>query len=187
MKNGYLRLIIGPMFSGKTSHLINVYHNFSNKYADQNINILVINYDLDKRYSDNSLSNHDGVCIPCTFCKELNDIDEKSVEEAHIILINEGQFFIDIYDKVKHWVDILKKKVYVAALDGDFKREPFGKFLHLIPICDEIVKLSSKCNNCDLNNALFSYRTSDEKDKIVIGGNNKYIPLCRNCYLSKHN
>ena len=110
MKNNYLRLIIGPMFSGKTSHLINVYHNFSNKYADQNINILVINYDLDKRYSDNSLSNHDGVCIPCTFCKELNDIDEKSVEEAHIILINEGQFFIDIYDKVKHWVDILKKK-----------------------------------------------------------------------------
>ena len=101
-------------------------------------------------------------------------------------MINEGQFFPDVYSEVKKWVDNHKKKIYIAALDGDFNREPFGNFLNLISISDEIKKLRANCQNCDLNKAPFSHRTSSEKEKIVIGGSNKYIPLCRNCYLKEN-
>lgn len=187
MKNGYLELILGPMFSGKTSYLIDKYNTLKNKYDKHNINILVINFELDKRYSDSCLVNHDNISIPCIFCKELKEIDKDRLEKADVILINEGQFFSDIYNEVKNWVDNYKKKIYIAALDGDFNREPFGNFLNLISISDEIKKLRANCQNCNLNNASFSHRTSSEKDKIVIGGSNKYIPLCRNCYLKENN
>ena len=186
MKNGYLELIVGPMFSGKTSYLIDTYNKFKNKYQKKNINILVINYELDKRYSDNCLVNHDNISIPCIFCKELKEIDNDTLDKAHIILINEGQFFPDVYSEVKNWVDNYKKKIYIAALDGDFNREPFGNFLNLISICDDIKKLRANCQTCHLNKASFSHRTSSEKEKIVIGGSNKYIPLCRNCYLTEN-
>ena len=87
MKNGYLELILGPMFSGKTSYLIDIHNKFKSKYENENINILVINYELDKRYSDSCLVNHDNISIPCIFCKELKEIDNDTLEKAHIILI----------------------------------------------------------------------------------------------------
>jgi thymidine kinase len=187
MNNGYLELIIGPMFSGKTSYLIDKYHTFTDKYDNHNINILVINYELDKRYSDSCLVNHNNKSIPCIFCKELKEIDNDTLDRSHVILINEGQFFPDIYSEVKNWVDHYKKKIYIAALDGDFNREPFGNFLNLISISDDVKKLRANCHNCTFNKASFSHRISDETDKIVIGGSNKYIPLCRNCYISVNN
>lgn len=181
MKNGYLNLIIGPMFSGKTTYLIDIY----NKNLDKKI--LTINYAFDKRYSENMLSSHDKKEIPCIFCESLYQVNEDEIERSDIILINEGQFFSDIYEKVQHWVDNLKKNIHIAALDGDFKRKPFGNFLDLICISDKVTKLYANCSMCKINNALFSHRISNEKEKIVIGGNNKYIPLCRNCYLIKNN
>lgn len=176
--SGYLELIIGPMFSGKTTRLMNIY----DKCLGNGEKVLVINYEKDTRYHTSMLSTHDKRMIPCTFLDKIHDIlDSDIVRSVDVVLINEGQFFIDIYESTLHIVDVLKKKVYVCGLDGDFKRQKFGRLLDLVPICDSIIKLNSKCNSCS-SPAIFSHRKSENKEQVLIGSD-IYIPLCRECYL----
>lgn len=79
----------------------------------------------------------------------------------------------------------LNKRVYIAALDGDFERNPIGNVLQLIPYSNKCSKLTSLCYECrDGTEALFSYRITNETTQIVIGTDN-YIPLCRACYDGK--
>lgn len=173
---GYLEIFIGPMFSGKTSKLIDLYK----QYSFCNIPLAVINHSSDTRYDDTMLSTHDKIMIPCiqtsTLTRVTNDMDN-----VDVILINEGQFFEDLYDFV---VDMLKfnKKIYVSGLDGDFKRTKFGKILDLIPLCDKVTKMTSLCSLCKNGTpGLFSMRLTNEKEQMLIGSSN-YIPVCRFCY-----
>lgn len=109
-------------------------------------------------------------------------IDETHPNFTRTILINEGQFFPDILDWVKHMVTHLNKRVYIAGLDGDFKQEPIGNILRLVPYCNKCTKLTSLCYDCrDGTEAIFSHRITSETEQIVIGSDN-YIPLCRSCY-----
>jgi thymidine kinase len=174
-KTGYLELILGPMFSGKTTRLIEHFKAYS--FIEKRI--VVINYSLDTRYSNTALSSHDRIEIPCVFsntlCKDL-------WINADVVLINEGQFFSDLVPAVKDMINTFNKHVYICGLDGDFKRERFGTLLDLIPFCDRVEKLSAFCAVCkDGTPAIFSHRVSNECAQIVIGSNN-YMPLCRTCY-----
>jgi thymidine kinase len=101
-------------------------------------------------------------------------------ENYDVVLINEGQFFPDLYDVVDVLVNIDGKRVHICGLDGDFKRQKFGGILDLIPLCDAVTKLRSNCTNCP-NKALFSHRITNETEQVVIGSFN-YVPLCRGCY-----
>lgn len=182
MSTGFLEIILGPMFSGKTTRLIEIY----NKYNRSSKKICVINYSLDTRYHNEMLSTHDKVMIPCIFSATIHELfTSDNIKDADIVLINEGQFFEDIYESVIELVEKKKKKVFVCGLDGDFQRNKFGKLLDLIPICDNVVKLHSSCNQCD-NEAIFSYRITEETKQVDIGSTN-YIPLCRNCYNNTKN
>ena len=175
--SGFLEVILGPMFSGKTTRIIDIY----NSEYQQGKNIMVINYSGDTRYHDTMLSTHDKIMIPCIFTNTLTDVcNVNDIKDIDTILINEGQFFDDLYDVIKELVKKQKKKVYVCGLDGDFKRDKFGGILDLIPICDNVIKLKANCNSCS-NYALFSFRKSREEQQISIGSDN-YVPLCRNCY-----
>jgi thymidine kinase len=102
------------------------------------------------------------------------------IHNYDIILINEGQFFPDLYESVIQLVEKYKMKVYICGLDGDFKRNKFGKMLDLIPVCDKIIKLSAECVKCK-RPAIFSKRLSEEEQQVVIGSSN-YAPMCRECY-----
>ena len=177
--SGYLELIIGPMFSGKTTRLIDVYNT---QYANNtNANIKVINFSADTRYHDSMLSTHDKVMIPCIFSNTIKEVcEEHMILNYDTILINEGQFFPDLYESVCELVETHKKNVYVCGLDGDFQRNKFGKLLDLIPLCDNIIKLKAECVKCK-SQAIFSKRLSTEEQQIVIGSNN-YAPMCRECY-----
>ena len=178
----YLELIIGPMFSGKTSYLINIYK----QYIFCNIPILVINHSLDTRYSKTHMTNHDLTTIPCHLIDSLNDLFvncelTELYNNSKIVIINEGQFFGDLQENVKQMLRD-NKKVYIAGLDSDFKQEKFGYMLDLIPICDNIVKLTSLCSICkNGTKAIFSMRITDETTQTLIGNSN-YIPVCRTCY-----
>lgn len=172
---GYLELIVGPMFSGKTTRLIEHYKAY--KFIGKKI--VVINYELDVRYSNVALSSHDRIEIPCIFSKTL---DYSLWQDADIILINEGQFFEDLMTSVLTMIEVHNKRVYVCGLDGDFKRQRFGGMLDLIPYCDRVEKLNAFCSLCrDGTLAIFSHRVSGEATQIVIGADN-YMPLCRGCY-----
>ena len=190
---GYLELIIGPMFSGKTTELLEIYK----KCKFCSIPVSIINHTCDKRYHDTMVSSHDKIMAPCLQANNLNDIwlnngfiesGKQSDNYAHkllrtsdVILINEGQFFTDLYEVV---VDMLKnnKKVYVCGLDGDFERKKFGSILELISLCDKVTKLTSLCSICkDGTPGIFSMRLSEETEQTVVGDEN-YIPVCRKCY-----
>jgi len=180
INSSYLELIIGPMFSGKTSFLIEIYKQC--KFC--NIDVTVINHSIDNRYDDNLLSTHDKKMIPCVKTNTLKEIwntNENKIIESNVILINEGQFFDDLFEVV---FDMLKyeKKIYVCGLDGDFEHKKFGQILDLIPLCDKVTKLASLCSICKNGNlGIFTKRITREKEQTVVGSDN-YIPVCRNCY-----
>jgi thymidine kinase len=192
-KKAYLELITGPMFSGKTSKLLEIYKQC--KFC--NIPVAVINHSADTRYDETMLSTHDKFMIPCIqtekiyniwFYKNLDKIynaklgnNHLQLRNADVVLINEGQFFDDLYDCV---IDMLKenKKIYVSGLDGDFERKKFGQILDLFPLCDKVTKLTSLCSLCKNGEAgIFSMRLNEDKTQMLIGSDN-YIPVCRSCY-----
>ena len=179
-KTGILTLIIGPMYSGKTSSILDLYR----KYGFSKINTLVINYEEDKRYHESMMSTHDKIMIPCVNVLKIRDIMTKeNLEQYDVFLINEGQFFGDLKECVMELVEKHNKTIYVCGLDGDFKRNGFEQIMLLIPLADEIIKKYAICKSCeDGTRALFSHRISTEQEVKVIGADN-YIPLCRQCYL----
>jgi len=193
MSNPCLEIIFGPMFSGKTSKLVEIYK--QNIFC--NIPVAVINYALDKRYHDTMLSTHDKHMIPCIQTMSLMSIWEKSanididseniakhhnqLQNAEVILINEAQFFNDLYIVVVSMLNA-GKKIYVSGLDGDFKRNKFGQILDLIPLCDKVTKLTSLCSICKNGEpGIFSMRITSETHQTLIGSDN-YVPVCRKCY-----
>jgi thymidine kinase len=196
-KSGYLEIILGPMFSSKTTRLVEIYKqcNFCN------IPVIAINHTIDNRYDDELLTTHDKIKIPCIKTANLMDIwtDQVSLEEnidkiprikdkfkvakSEVVLINEGQFFPDLIEFVNK---LLKneKQVFICGLDGDFERKKFGQILDLIPLCDKVEKLTSLCSICkNGTKGIFSMRLTHEKEQTIVGSDN-YIPVCRKCYES---
>ena len=181
---GYLEIILGPMWSGKTTELVKLYNKF--KYC--NIDILTINYLHDTRYSDNSISTHDKINIPCHMLQKLQDISDIKNDEvtdifkdSKVILINEGQFFKDINEWVNISVNKYNKHVYICGLDGDYKRKSFDNFLELIPYSDKVKKYSAICSECKERPAIFTHRINNNIEQELIG-NDIYKPMCRKCY-----
>ena len=191
-QGGYLEVILGPMFSGKTSKLVEIYK----QYTFCNIPILVVNHQEDNRYNNNNDDNncamitHDQIKINCIQSNTLLSVLEGRIESYHekpmAVLINEGQFFPDLYKAVYEMVYTHKMHVYVGGLDGDFQQKKFGQMLDLIPICDKVHKLHSLCVHCkDGTKASFSHRidNSNQEQKLV-GASEAYIPLCRACLIN---
>jgi len=183
---GYLELIIGPMFSGKTTELLKIFKQC--QFCD--ISVSIINHSSDTRYHDMMLSSHDKIMAPCFQSTTLKDIwlnyedrnvDANMLMSSDVILINEGQFFVDLYEVVVDMLD-KNKKIYICGLDGDFNRNKFGALLDLIPLCDKVHKLTAMCSLCKNGTpGIFSLRLSKETDQTIIGSEN-YIPVCRKCY-----
>ena len=177
---GFLQLVIGPMYSGKTSHIIEL----KNQYELCNINYIIINYKEDNRYHDKYMATHDkkfSSCLNSLTLKEI--INEENLNKYDVFMINEAQFFPDLDEYVKLLVEKYNKTVHVCGLDGDFERKGFENIINLIPFADEIIKKHALCVKCkNGNHAIFSHRLTNESERKVIGSEN-YIPLCRKCYL----
>ena len=114
---------------------------------------------------------------------EPDDRIRKTDENKLIwIIIDEGQFFNDLKmfceDILSNQSDNIKYKIVISGLDGDFKKEPIGEILSLIPISDSVTKLNGKCSYCD-SPSIMSKRICNEKSQVLIGGNDMYKPTCR--------
>jgi thymidine kinase len=175
-----LHIILGPMFSGKTTRLVQEYRRRT--YIKESV--AVVNYADDTRYDATQLATHDKIMIPCIQTFTLRSVMD-SLENTHSIFINEGQFFPDLYETVLELVENMGKNVFIFGLDGDFMRSLFGDIYKLIPLCDTVEKLSALCSQCrDGTPAIFSHRVTQEREQISIGSDN-YIPLCRVCYIKR--
>jgi len=188
---GKLEIIMGTMFSGKTSYLLNKIALF----VELNLKVLYINIDFDDR-SDLEFSTHNPIFNSIDFKKKekinenltmikVRDFSNITFESYDIIMIDEAHFFDDIIKFTKKLLDN-KKHVIIATLIADYKGNKFGKVLDLIPICDEIIRLESYCIECSkqkkINKAIYSKRITKNKESIDIGGSDKYIAVCREHY-----
>ena len=180
--SGSLKIILGPMFSGKSTELIRIL----NRYKLLNKNILAINHSIDTRYGDNKIITHDKKHFDCKSVSLLMPfLESKEYIESDIIAIEEAQFFDDLFEFTLLSLDKFNKDVVIVGLDGNFKREPFGQILKLIPHCEKIVKLHALCLKCnDGTKASFSKRIINEEKEISVGSGDQYIPVCRMHYNS---
>lgn len=181
---GTIRVIIGCMYSGKTSYLMKEYK----RWTSIGKKVICINYINDIRYeNDGKLYTHDLNKMECLRCKNLIELEEEELNKAEVILINEGQFFKDLINFCIKWCEEKNKDIVVSGLDGTFLRKPFGQILDLIPLAESVEKIDALCSICkNGTEAFFSLRLTNEIDEIVIGSDN-YIPVCRKHFLELSN
>ena len=182
-KVGSLELIIGPMFSGKTTELIRRIkrHSAIGKCA------LIINSTKDSRCGE-EIKTHDDQRVCALKAENLGSSAIKNmIERVDVVALDEAQFFTDLTPFVKWCIHSLKKHVIVAGLDADFRQEKFGEILDLIPDAEQIDKLNSLCIRCgDGTPAHFSIRTSGGNKQTEVGDKDSYESVCRK-HLVLHN
>jgi len=177
---GSLTLILGPMFAGKTTYLLNEIKKYENLYQDKN-KILVINHAIDNRYERNKIASHNKETYPCLKKGNLKEISLEEMIGKKVLVIDEGQFFTDIDETVRKFVEIYHLHVIIGGLNGTFQQKTFdsSNLLNLIPFSDNVILLKSKCYLCN-SEASFSKRIVSDNSEILVGNNN-YQPCCRKC------
>lgn len=180
---GYLHLILGPMFAEKSTTLL---RNFRRLQLSRKKCVL-IKYQGDKRYTDeNYIATHDRIlsteqAYPCHHLFDLEYHEELNLEDYDVLCIDEVQFFPDKLEFCRKW-RAHGKIIIACGLYADFKRVPFPQLPELIAISDKTEFLKAICVDCSRDLATTSHRLSEEKEQMVIGGSDKYLPLCQSCY-----
>ncbi len=176
--SGKLTLIVGPMYSGKTTELLS----FVEIYKLGKKKIRVFKPKLDVRYGVDKVKAHSGIeekAIPVESPREILetlDGDEKAV------FVDEVQFFSEeMYDVARELVD-RDVDVFCAGLDMTYKQNPFKTTANLLSLADIVIKKKAVCSICGEHNATLSFKISGEESEIDIGGEEKYIAVCRDCY-----
>jgi len=187
-----LSVYTGPMFSGKTTRLIEEITRLNDILG---LPAIIVNHIIDIRDKDNIVSSHSsnykGLSkkIKVIFLKNLSDLD---IKDYNIIGIDEACFFDDLYTNVNSWVSS-GKNIVCSGLDSTFQMKPFGQIHELLHIADKFTKLSAICSEClkeliskgevitpyNTVPAPFTRRISNSQTLEDIGGSEKYIPVCR--------
>jgi thymidine kinase len=171
-----LTIIMGNMFSGKTSEMIRRLKRL--KVIKKKI--LVINSAKDTRSPDEVLKSHDNVTFECFKTIKLFDLISKTeYDSADIVAIDEAQFFPDLKKFVECSLSV-GKSVIIAGLDGDSSQRKFGELIDCIPLASEVTKLSALCMKCkDGTPGPFTKRMVDNTELELIGGCDMYSAVCR--------
>jgi len=177
---GSLNLILGCMFSGKTSNLITRY----NRYTIGGKKCIMVKYKADIRYDKKKVVTHDGIKITAIICEYLYEIDS-IINKYDVICIDEIQFYKDAHIFCDKWATA-GKIVEVCGLNGTYERKQFNIISKLIPKADSITYLTAICRE-NGNEAKYSKRLSDETEEQVIGGIDKYIAVDRMTYYNEYN
>ena len=172
-QNMSLTVIIGSMYSGKTTALIDKVLSL----RQLGLKCLIVNHTNDSRVEGPAIQTHDGTTFPAM---KTDDVLQLHTLGYDAVAIDEGQFFSHLKTAVMHLVESKGQHVIVAGLSGDYLRQPFGEMLELIPLADSVQWLRADCNSCD-SKASFKKRLSDEKEKVAVESD--YVALCRTCYL----
>jgi thymidine kinase len=177
-RKGWIEIITGSMFSGKTEELIRRLKRA--QLANQNVEIFKPK--IDKSFSTHKIISHDDKSIISKPVKIAANI-LKLVTDAEVIGIDEAQFFDDGLVDVCNDLANSGLRIIVAGLDMDFKGLPFGPIPELMACAEYITKLHAICLRCG-SLAQYSHRKSDTERLILLGEQDEYEPLCRKCYLA---
>ena len=171
-----LEIIMGNMFSGKTSELIRRLK----RHKAIIDNVLVINSKKDIRNMSEVLQTHDQNTFECIKTEHLMSVvGTDEYYSADVIAVDEAQFFEGLRPFVEQALKE-EKHVILAGLDGDFKQQVFGEILELIPLADEVTKLKALCMVC-MNGTLgpFTKRTVNNDKQELVGDADVYRAVCR--------
>lgn len=182
-KEGWLEVICGCMFAGKTEELIRRIKilEFAKK------NIIVIKPRIDNRYSETEIASHSGYRVKCINADKSKEILKYVKKDTQVVAIDEVQFFDkDIVDVCEYLADS-GIRVICAGLDRDFRGEPFGVMPELLIRAEFVTKLSAVCNVCGapatrtqriVNGVPANYN----EPIVVVGAAESYEPRCRHCH-----
>lgn len=175
-KSGWIEVIAGSMFSGKTEELIRRMRRA--EYAKQNVEIF--KPAIDVRYSDDEVVSHNSTSIRSTPVPSSQNI-LLLTGDVDVVGIDEAQFFDSGIVEVCVTLANQGIRVIVAGLDMDFMGRPFGPMPALFAVAEYVTKVHAVCMHCgDL--AHFSHRKSDSSVVVVLGEKDIYEPLCRRCF-----
>ncbi len=175
-KRGWIEVICGSMFSGKTEELIRRLK----RARIANLKVEIFKPSIDTRYHEQHIVSHDENIIPSTPIDNSQTI-LLLAGEVDVVGIDEAQFFDDQLPEVCDQLAIRGTRVIVAGLDMDFTARPFGPLTQLLAKAEYITKLHAICVKCG-NIANYSYRTNEQSSRILLGERDHYEPRCRYCY-----
>lgn len=175
-RSGWIEVICGSMFSGKTEELIRRLKRA--KIANQRVEIFKPN--IDNRYDDIKVVSHDANFILSTPLEHSSKL-LPLCEGVDVVGIDEAQFFDEELTDQCQQLALKGVRVIIAGLDMDFRGMPFGPVPHLLAVAEYITKVHAICQHCG-NLATHSYRLSDEEATVVLGEKDRYEPRCRSCY-----
>jgi thymidine kinase len=174
---GWIEVIVGPMFSGKSEELIRRLRRA--EIGKQRVQIF--KPVIDQRYSKNGIVSHSGLEIPSELVTSGAEILEKVAPRTEVVGIDEAQFLGEsIVADASHLAE-LGKRVIVAGLDTDFMGRPFEPMPRLLAVAEEIIKLLAICMRCG-NPAVHTQRLVATDELIVVGAGGMYEARCRRCF-----
>ena len=175
-RSGWIEVICGSMFSGKTEELIRRLKRA--KFANQKVEIFKPK--IDTRYNERKVVSHDENSILATPIKHSSELLELATGIA-VVGVDEAQFFDDKLAEVIQELALNGTRVIVAGLDMDFKGRPFGPIPDILAVAEYITKVHAICSHCG-NLATHSYRLTQEGDTVLLGEKDLYEPRCRTCF-----
>ena len=182
-REGWIEVISGCMFAGKTEELIRRINVLS--YAKKNI--IVFKPKIDNRYSDSEIVSHSGAKVPCLVVEKAQDILKKIEADTEVVAIDEVQFFDKDIVEVCEYLADKGIRVMVAGLDKDFRGESFGVMPELLTRAEFATKLTAVCAKCGApatrTQRLVNGKPAGFEDPIVmVGADESYEPRCRHCH-----
>jgi thymidine kinase len=178
-RRGWIEVICGSMFSGKTEELIRRLK----RAKIANLKVEIFKPAIDVRYHETEVVSHDANAIASTPIESSQTI-LLMANDVDVVGIDEAQFFDAEIVHVCQTLALRGTRVIVAGLDMDYKGQPFGQMPNLLAIADYITKLHAICVKCG-NIANISYRKTTVDGQVLLGEKETYEPRCRNCYHSK--
>ncbi len=175
-KKGWIEVVCGSMFSGKTEELIRRLK----RAQIANLKVEIFKPAIDVRYDENDVVSHNENRIKSTPIENSHQI-LLLAQDVDVVGIDEAQFFDDEMPNVANKLATMGIRVIVAGLDMDYLGRPFGPIPHILAMADYITKLHAICVVCgDIAN--YSYRKSATESTVLLGETDIYEPRCRTCY-----
>jgi thymidine kinase len=174
---GWIEVVVGPMFSGKSEELIRRLRRA--EIARQRVQIF--KPAIDERYAANEIISHSGLGISSDNVTRAGEIMEKVQPRTEVIGIDEAQFLGDEVVEVCTKLANLGKRVIVTGLDTDFRGRPFEPMPRLLAVAEEITKLLAICVRCG-NPAVHTQRLVESEELVVVGASGMYEARCRRCF-----
>ncbi|HKV99348.1 MAG TPA: thymidine kinase [Vicinamibacterales bacterium] len=176
-KPGWIEVITGSMFSGKSEELIRRLRRA--RIAKQNVQIF--KPALDNRYSEDEIVSHSEMKIPSTNVTTAKELFEKVRPETEVVGVDEGQFFDAELPAVLSKLADSGKRVIVAGLDTDYLGKPFEPMPQLLAIAEYITKTLAICMVCG-GPANHTQRLVASKERVLVGASGTYEARCRHCF-----